>query len=147
MKKLTKNEIRVLQNAINKVNKLEEVLNEPIRNTTKGINGELIYTVNGIIVSKHLDDAKEEPMFSECKCKKCSYCASKDREVKAIQSELNDAYLMLDNRDRRVQGLKRDIVERELYISELVKEIIKLNEDLHIEELEKTIYKAIALNK
>ena len=68
-------------------------------------------------------------MFSECKCKKCSYCALKDREIKAKQSELNDAYLMLDNRDRRGQGLKRDIVERELYISELVKDIQKLHED------------------
>ena len=36
----------------------------------------------------------------------CQYCASKDREMKALRSELNDAYLMLDIRDREVKKLK-----------------------------------------
>ena len=36
----------------------------------------------------------------------CQYCASKDREMKALRSELNDAYIMLDIRDKEVKKLK-----------------------------------------
>lgn len=36
----------------------------------------------------------------------CQYCASKEREMRALQTELNDAYLMLDIRDKEVKKLK-----------------------------------------
>ena len=47
-------------------------------------------------------------MYSEAK-RECAYCASKDRELRAKQSELNDVEIMYANRNRRVQGLKTEL--------------------------------------
>ena len=38
----------------------------------------------------------------------CQYCESKTREIKAIQSELNDYHIMMANRDRFIQKLEKD---------------------------------------
>ena len=42
----------------------------------------------------------------------CQYCASKDRQEKAIQSELNDAYIMLTNRDKEIIRLTNLLEEK-----------------------------------
>lgn len=47
-------------------------------------------------------------MFSEAK-RECAYCACKDRELRALQSELNDVEIMYANRNRRVQELKKEL--------------------------------------
>lgn len=38
----------------------------------------------------------------------CQDCESKDREINAIQSELNDYHIMMANRDRFIQKLEMD---------------------------------------
>lgn len=39
---------------------------------------------------------------------KCQYCDRVERERKALQSELNDAYTMLDNRDKRIVEMEEE---------------------------------------
>lgn len=41
-----------------------------------------------------------------CKDNACQYCNLTKRELKMVQSELNDAYIMLDIRDKEVKKLK-----------------------------------------
>ena len=42
----------------------------------------------------------------------CQYCASKDRQEKVTQSELNDAYIMLSNRDKEIIRLTNLLKEK-----------------------------------
>ena len=39
----------------------------------------------------------------------CQYCNLTKRELKIVQSELNDAYAMLQNRDNKIKELERKI--------------------------------------
>ena len=39
----------------------------------------------------------------------CQYCDLNKRELKMVQSELNDAYAMLQNRDKKIKELEREI--------------------------------------
>lgn len=39
----------------------------------------------------------------------CQYCNLVKRELKMVQSELNDAYAMLQNRDNKIKELEREI--------------------------------------
>ena len=39
---------------------------------------------------------------------KCQYCNLTKRELKMVQSELNDAYVMLQNRDKKIKELERE---------------------------------------
>ena len=42
-----------------------------------------------------------------CKDNQCQYCNLIKRELKIVQSELNDAYAMLQNRDDKIKELER----------------------------------------
>ena len=39
----------------------------------------------------------------------CQYCNLNKRELKMVQSELNDAYTMLQNRDNKIKELEREL--------------------------------------
>ena len=39
----------------------------------------------------------------------CQYCNITKRELKMVQSELNDAYTMLQNRDNKIKELERKL--------------------------------------
>lgn len=39
----------------------------------------------------------------------CQYCNLTKRELKMVQSELNDAYAMLQNRDNKIKELEREL--------------------------------------
>ena len=39
----------------------------------------------------------------------CQYCNLNKRELKMVQSELNDAYAMLQNRDNKIKELERKL--------------------------------------
>ena len=39
----------------------------------------------------------------------CQYCNLTKRELKMVQSELNDAYAMLQNRDNKIKELERKL--------------------------------------
>ena len=39
----------------------------------------------------------------------CQYCNLTKRELKMVQSELNDAYTMLQNRDKKIKELERKL--------------------------------------
>ena len=39
----------------------------------------------------------------------CQYCNLTKRELKIVQSELNDAYAMLQNRDNKIKELERKL--------------------------------------
>ena len=39
----------------------------------------------------------------------CQYCNLAKRELKIVQSELNDAYAMLQNRDNKIKELERKL--------------------------------------
>ena len=39
----------------------------------------------------------------------CQYCNLTKRELKMVQSELNDAYVMLQNRDNKIKELERKL--------------------------------------
>lgn len=39
----------------------------------------------------------------------CQYCNLTKRELKMLQSELNDAYTMLQNRDNKIEELERKL--------------------------------------
>ena len=39
----------------------------------------------------------------------CQYCNLTKRELKIVQSELNDAYAMLQNRDKKIKELERKL--------------------------------------
>ena len=42
----------------------------------------------------------------------CQYCNLRKRELKMVQSELNDAYAMLQNRDNKIKELERKLKYR-----------------------------------
>ena len=42
----------------------------------------------------------------------CQYCNLTKRELKMVQSELNDAYAMLQNRDNKIKELERKLKYR-----------------------------------
>ena len=42
----------------------------------------------------------------------CQYCNLTKRELKMVQSELNDAYTMLQNRDNKIKELERELKYR-----------------------------------
>lgn len=44
-----------------------------------------------------------------CNDNPCQYCNLNKRELKMVQSELNDAYLMLQNRDNKIKELERGL--------------------------------------
>ena len=50
--------------------------------------------------SEHLTLLQDEP---------CQYCNLAKRELKIVQSELNDAYAMLQNRDNKIKDLEREL--------------------------------------
>ena len=49
---------------------------------------------------EHLTLLQDEP---------CQYCNLTKRELKMVQSELNDAYAMLQNRDNKIKELEREL--------------------------------------
>ena len=44
----------------------------------------------------------------------CQYCNLTKRELKMVQSELNDAYAMLQNRDNKIKELESEIKSYEI---------------------------------
>ena len=44
-----------------------------------------------------------------CNDNPCQYCDLNKRELKMVQSELNDAYAMLQNRDNKIKELEREL--------------------------------------
>ena len=49
-----------------------------------------------------------------CKENTCQYCNLNKRELKMVQSELNDAYAMLQNRDKKIKELESEIKSYEI---------------------------------
>lgn len=44
-----------------------------------------------------------------CKENTCQYCNLNKRELRTVQSELNDAYAMLQNRDNKIKELESNL--------------------------------------
>ena len=49
----------------------------------------------------------EDKVF--CNDNTCKYCNLNKRELKMVQSELNDAYAMLQNRDNKIKELESNL--------------------------------------
>ena len=76
----------------------------------------------------------------------CQYCNLTKRELKIVQSELNDAYAMLQNRDNKIKDLEEKTLSAPVIKEETIKvqftvtatrtQIIKLKEIMETEGIE-----------